>query len=247
MKGAASSTGNRQKNPEMHLNAWHRLFRVVNIPTVPGDVFAGAAAVHAACSAGAFACAALASIAIYMAGLADNDIVGAPTDAARPIPDGEISMRAARIARALCLAAAAAFAMAGGFGILWWACAAALVAACAVYNRTKAWGVMGLCRGLDVALGASLATTGEAWFARPGALCAVAAMTLYVAALTKYSEGEDADPRKRRRVGLLVGAIVFVQLAIQLPFFEPAMLASGAAMTALTLLARRAFPRVAAS
>ena len=80
------------------LHNWLKFFRVVNLPTVPGDVLVGAAAatwcVRASLSAQELASVALAvaaSCCIYMFGLADNDIVGAATDKDRPIPDGEIS------------------------------------------------------------------------------------------------------------------------------------------------------------
>ena len=106
------------------MKAWLRLFRVVNLPTVPGDVLVGAAALVGSCSSGVCTTAvssslarvwwaAAASVFLYAFGLADNDIVGAKTDRNRPIPDGEISLGAARIARALCLCAALVIASIG--------------------------------------------------------------------------------------------------------------------------------------
>ena len=87
------------------MKAWLRFFRAVNLPTVPGDVWVGAVAAwfgaDIICDYGApLFNATIAGILLYMFGLADNDIVGATTDKGRPIPGGQISMRAARIARA---------------------------------------------------------------------------------------------------------------------------------------------------
>ena len=79
--------------------AWLRLFRVVNLPTVPGDVFVGAALMSFFSwrAMSGLAAAACASVFLYMFGLADNDIVGAKGDSGRPIPDGEITLGAARL------------------------------------------------------------------------------------------------------------------------------------------------------
>jgi hypothetical protein len=95
---------------------WLLFFRLPNLPTAPGDALAGAAFLAAAfpemfhdCAPRALAAAAAAQ-GLYLFGLADNDVAGAPDDARRaphrPIPSGAISMRAARIARAVCLALA---------------------------------------------------------------------------------------------------------------------------------------------
>ena len=90
----------------MKLLPWFRFFRLPNLPTAPGDALAGAAVglmwaaggdVRRALAAGG------AAFFLYLYGLADNDVVGAAADARtapdRPIPRGEISLRAARVAR----------------------------------------------------------------------------------------------------------------------------------------------------
>ena len=79
----------------MAVSSWLRFFRVVNLPTVPGDVLVGAAAalcwggcgVASAHAVERMALAAVSSCFFYLFGLADNDIVGAATDSGRPIPD----------------------------------------------------------------------------------------------------------------------------------------------------------------
>ena len=230
---------------------WLRLFRAVNLPTVPGDVFVGAAAV--ACGGGLRPVwwAAGASVLIYMFGLVQNDIMGAKTDRGRPIADGEISLDAAYAAAAVCLAGAAACAYAGGlFGGGWWRVAILLVASITLYNRFKAWWMMGVCRALNVYAGA--AAVGGA------NLCAdmlAVLWWLYISLVTLYSEGEETDPSKKRRVGMLIGAIVHLQLvaliALNLvhrwPAHMRALLVAGAVMLVALRAAKRLMPKVSAS
>ena len=150
------------------MKAWLRLFRVVNLPTVPGDVLVGAAAALTVGRHSEFSgldyvwCARLlapvwwaagASVLLYMFGLVQNDIMGAKTDKDRPIPNGEISMDSAWAAATVCIAAAFGCAYIGGLfdgdwtgRFCWPWCAIALVVAITVYNRSKAWWMMGFCR-----------------------------------------------------------------------------------------------------
>lgn len=240
----------------VEVKSWAKLFRVVNIPTVPGDVLAGAAVFVASGAATAplttaFAASA-ASVFIYMFGLADNDIVGAATDAGRPIPDGEISLRAARIAAFACLGCAAASGWMAHLPAPWWIVAAVLTACVAIYNRTKWWWAMGLCRGLNVICGGA-AIAGAA-FCHSGELrprlflLAVAAVwTLYIAGVTKYSEGEEGDPAKKRRVGMLIGALIYLQLTALLIFPVKAFLIAGATLLVLLRIVKHTFPKVSAS
>ncbi len=202
------------------LKAWLRLFRAVNLPTVPGDVFAGAVAVGlwgaplSVSNVFPVFAAAGASVLIYMYGLADNDIVGAHTDVGRPIPQGRISMQAARIARALCLFGAIGVGLAAGLQPRWWGGALALLLAIVLYNRTKSAALMGLCRGLDVFCGGLASFSACPWPAFWGVVVIGSLWTFYVFGVTKYSEGEEADPVRRRRVGLLIGALVYLQFAV---------------------------------
>ena len=179
-----------------------------------------------------------------MFGLADNDIVGATSDTGRPIPDGDVSMRAAKVARFACLALGLLAVPVHGV-----VAALSLVAVIVAYNRTKRPLLMGLCRGLNVVLGVPAAIP-------PIAACAVSAAVAawagYIAAVTQYSKGEEHDPAKRRRVGLLVGGIVYLQLAALgacaltshglWPF-----LAAGIALLVVHKVFLRLFPNVSAS
>ena len=179
-------------------NRWLRLFRVQNLVTVPGDVLVGAAACGALTTARAPQLALLcaASVLMYMYGLVDNDIVGAPTDPkTRPLAAGELSIGAARVARTicLCLAVLALYFGRGQFLVL-----VALTIAIQIYNRTKNPLLMGATRGLNVLMG------GLAWL--PAAI-----WVAYVAGITKYSERETFDPTNEKKVALLVYGLVGLQ------------------------------------
>ena len=239
--------------------AWLRLFRVVNLPTVPGDVLVGAASVlcwgaDAAISsryAQVIAAASLASVFLYMFGLVDNDIVGAKGDRGRPIPDGEISIGAARIARGLCLFAALIVGAAANLQSDWWIASFLLAMSVVVYNRTKLSLFMGLCRGLNVLSGAVVVGMCGIELAAL-ALVAPLVWTLYITAVTWYSNGEENDPDKKRRVGLLVGGIVYLQLAALIYLTMKGasvmpLLVTGAVLLVLLRLMRRVLPLVSAS
>lgn len=188
----------------MH-KAWIQLLRLPNLPTVPGDVIAGAT-IAALARGGAnpsmaqtpqllAACAA--SVALYAGGLIDNDLVDAARDAtdapSRPIPSGAVSATAARRLRAGCFIFAFACGAIAGLSHAWFACAALLCATIFTYNRAKrrfrlvAAPLMGACRGLNV-LCAILIDGCSALTA--GALPVLAGWTLYVAGVTKLAENE---------------------------------------------------------
>lgn len=192
----------------MKIEPWLRFFRLPNLPTAPGDALAGAAVVlalaggdlrRAVASGGA-------ALFLYMYGLADNDIVGADADASgapeRPIPRGEISLRAARAVRSACLFAALLLGALFNLPPAWWLVATVLTGTICLYNRVKGAWLMGLCRGLSVLCGAAAALPpGGAWTPALGAVGAVAlGWVFYIAAVTKLSEGED-----RAREGLGAG------------------------------------------
>ena len=247
----------RPQPKRVPLEAWLRFLRVVNLPTVPGDVFSGAAVACAFCprvhgdALAVILPTALASVLLYMFGLADNDIVGAGTDTDRPIPQGLISLRAARLARSLCLLVAAGIGLAAKLPAAWWLSAFGLAVVVVLYNRTKNAVLMGLCRGLDVVCGA----TALAAIWSPASIAAVAAAALvwtaYIGAVTKYSEGEQTDPDRKRRVGILIGALVWLQLAVvavfACVFHTYSLLAAQLAMLAALLLLKRLLPFVSAS
>lgn len=235
---------------------WLRFFRAVNLPTVPGDVLVGASALcafgAAPLEATAIVAVCVASVALYMFGLADNDIVGAASDSWRPLSDGSITMPAARVARGLCLAVALVTALAAGLPAPWWTVAFILAVSIVVYNRTKWFWLMGMCRGLNVVCGGA-AVCGAAFCKTPDCsgmawLLAFAAIwTLYVAAVTKYSEGEELDSAKKRRVGFLIGGIVYLQLVALLVCMVRPLLVAGAVLLIALRVAKRHMTGVCAS
>ena len=244
------------------IRQWLKFFRVVNLPTVPGDVWVGAVAVwFGAGMIVDYGCtlynATIAAGFIYLFGLADNDIVGAKTDVGRPIPDGMISLRAAKIARAACLLATVAIAsvpdIVSGLRLpgCWRICAALLLVSIVVYNRRKWWWLMGLCRGLNVLCGgmvalAPLLTYPDGCVNATWLGVAALVWTIYIAAVTKYSEGEEMDAAKKRRVGFLVGGIMYLQI-IALLLFQSGIVVLVAVLLVAMRMMKRLWPEVSAS
>ena len=242
--------------------AWLKLFRVVNLPTVPGDVLVGVALwpCFAGLGLSASRTAALvgASVFLYLFGLVDNDIVGAKTDRGRPIPNGEISLGVACLARFLCLAAAIGVALGFRLPGLWWPMAFSLLVSVVLYNRTKWSFLMGVCRALNLGCGVVAANTvysmDAALLLEPAAVACVIWLA-YIWAVTWYSTGEENDPEKKRRVGALVGGIVYLQLTallvLSLMFPQVAamrpLLIAGAVMLILLRLFKTLLPKVSAS
>lgn len=228
---------------------------MVNLPTLPGDVAVGAAVMLHGNGQSipwlTVSAAGIASIALYMFGLADNDIVGAPSDRGRPIPSGEISLRAAAVARGLCIFAAMIIGAVANLPPSWWMTVFALFVAVVAYNRTKWCWLMGICRGLNVIGGAAALMAGGlgalsmadgAWLA---AIFAV--WTIYFAIVTLYSEGEELDAEKKRYVGSMVGAVVYLQIMALIGFMVVPLLAVGGVMLIALRLAKRSFKEVSAS
>lgn len=210
-------------------SVWFRFFRVRNLMTVPGDALVGAAAVLAFSHECISACwlkiavACVVGVLLYMFGLADNDIVGAKTDPkTRPLANGEMSMKAAKVARALCLVAVALVGFAAGMPWPWWATAGLLVLAIVIYNRTKWCLMMGACRGLDVLCGAAAVFVPAREGAMNGLVAAIIAglvWTAYIAGVTKFSEREVFDPTNDHKVALLVYGLMGLQAVALVVFF----------------------------
>ena len=74
----------------------------------------------------------------------------------------------------------------------------------------------------------------------------VAVWTVYFAAVTKYSEGEEMDEAKRRRVGFLVGAIIYLQILALLVFQSGIVVLLAVALLVMRLM-KWFLPEVSAS
>ena len=70
--------------------------------------------------------------------------------------------------------------------------------------------------------------------------------TVYIAAVTKYSEGEEMDATKKRRVGLLIGAIIYLQIIALLLFQSGVVVLLAVALVVMRLM-KRLLPEVSAS
>lgn len=150
--------------------AWLQLVRAPNLLTVPGDPMAGACLAGALGTTGSVQrvlVAIVSSLAVYAAGLVDNDLVDLAEDRSarpeRPLASGAITEKQARRGRVLLFTVP--FLMAGVFRMpfAWLTVQALLVLACLSYNRLKrrfsSLGalLMGGCRGLNMLSGVVLA------------------------------------------------------------------------------------------
>lgn len=224
------------------ISPWLRFFRLPNLPTAPGDALAGAAFMLPAGDATlvrAFAAAAGALL-MYMYGLAVNDDIGAREDAenapGRPIPSGEISIRAARIAGCVCLIAAywvpeliMRFADDGGEMPFTWSIA--MVALCGLviaYNYQKSAWLLGVCRAASVLCGGIAVWlpdrspyTGRLFPENSWLLVSLILLAfgwgLYVAAVAKLSEGKDRLSEGLGNRRFLLGLAAFTPLLAFVP------------------------------
>ena len=183
--------------------AWLQLVRVPNLLTVPGDVAAGAclaASAGSGLSPVSVLMAMIASVAVYAAGLVDNDLVDEAEDRAdrpgRPLACGAVSRRAARVARLLLFLVPYVCLLTGRLSLWWAGVHLCLLAACLGYNRVKAvhpvlaTGLMGGCRALNLLSGVVVV-----W--RPGEeasplwiLIVAVIWGLYVTGITLFAAGE---------------------------------------------------------
>lgn len=202
--------------------AWLEVLRVPNLPTVPGDPLVGAllAMADRGWNEPLPWAAAGASLCLYAAGLIDNDLADLDEDRrdrpGRPLPSGAVSARHASAARLALLLAGLALAavcspqallVAGGIG-------AAVLAYNRGLKRVPFLGplTMGACRGLSVLLGAVAVAPPAADASRTWS--GVAALTIYIAAVTQMARGETGIPGRARRIGVLIGLLPLLQAAL---------------------------------
>lgn len=203
--------------PRSRLSAWLQLLRVPNFATVPGDVVAGFLLANGAAAAPGrnLAAAAAASLCLYAAGLVLNDLSDLETDAKerpnRPLPSGRVGRTAAWAATALFFACGLLLCLAAGPSVF--QCGLLLALLIVIYNqhakKSAAAGplVMGLCRGFNLLLGASLVHV----FPLRVWICA-AIEALYIARVTSMSRQETQGGRiTPKTIGALISLLVPLQ------------------------------------
>ncbi len=181
-----------------------RLIRVPNLFTVPGDSIAGFVVCSDGCIDSVMIGAVLISMCLYTAGIIINDCFGIEDDARerpdRPLVSGDISPAAAITVSILLLIVG--LCGAALFSMQMFAIAALLTVLIIAYNRFAKEVfllgpiTMGMCRGLNVLLGAAAA--GTCVVPSRGILIPVSGITLYITAVTVVSRKEGA----KRKSGL---------------------------------------------
>jgi 4-hydroxybenzoate polyprenyltransferase len=188
-------------------HAWLALLRVPNLFTVPGDVVAGFLLARPFAGAAEWSSLALlvaASLCLYSAGLILNDWWDVEEDKAerpgRPLASGQIAPSTALAVSIILILLALGLAAVVGTGAL--VVAATLAALVLFYNGVArrvpmlapvlAPVTMGLCRGANLLLGASLIFPGIP----VAAMTAAGILTLYIIALTVAASREtEGSPR----------------------------------------------------
>ncbi|MBU4461217.1 MAG: UbiA family prenyltransferase [Verrucomicrobia bacterium] len=200
------------------------LVRIPNLFTVPGDPLAGAllAMADRGWNEPLPWAAAGASLCLYAAGLIDNDLADLDEDRrdrpGRPLPSGAVASHHASAARLALLLVGLALAAVCNLQSLLVACAiaATVLAYNRVLKRVPILGplAMGACRGLSVLLGAVAVAPLAADASWTGS--GVAALTIYVAAVTQMARGETRIPGRERTIGVLIGLLPLLQAALAL-------------------------------
>ncbi|MBI5843945.1 MAG: UbiA family prenyltransferase [Deltaproteobacteria bacterium] len=209
--------------------AWMQLLRLPNLLTVPGDAIAGFAAASTLTGAtldSGLALAIGAGLCLYMFGLVTNDVLDLAEDQrdrpSRPLPSGLVPVtHAYAAAAALGLSGVVLAFFAGplaGYTALALSCAVVLYNA--LFKNIPVAGplVMGLCRGLNVMLGAA-ATLPDSAFSTPVLLSALL-VSCYIAALTAIA-ARETEAFRGRMIRFLPVCAAALGLAAIWSFLQP--------------------------
>jgi 4-hydroxybenzoate polyprenyltransferase len=203
----------------MRLKPYFQLVRLPNVFTAAADSLAGWLLVRGTLAEpGRWLRLAAASMAIYAAGIALNDLFDYEVDLqerpTRPLPSGRVSRRFAAILGAVLLAVGFVLAASCGQGPA--ITAAALIACVLAYDlglKRTVLGpeLMGACRGLNVALGLSVAPN----WGGPTAWLVAGALAIYVVGITWISRSETESGRAGLATfGLLLQDVGFAALLV---------------------------------
>lgn len=215
------NTPKRQKKAQTNRaswQSWFELFRLPNLFTVPGDILVGW--MLAGQQGGFPLLAILSSLGFYSAGLLLNDVADAKIDAkerpSRPIPSKRLSRG--------CVLRVSILLLLGAFLLAWPASTVALtlIALILFYNfvakHIAGLGVvvMGLCRGTNILLGASIASQGDITI-RPLHLLAFLFFTLYIIGVSIVARNE-AQPSAKVRKSLRALPLYFTLALLPITF-----------------------------
>lgn len=203
---------------------WARLVRLPNVFTVLADVSAAFLLVsHSAAPSGRFICVLLAGVCLYWAGMILNDVFDIDVDRRerplRPLPDGRISLSAARTTGWGLLFVGVVLAALSGYlpgedvvltwrgGLIGILLGVMIVLYDGPLKRTPlAPLAMGLCRMLSFLLGASPALAGPLpqYLFEPHVLAAAAGFGIYIMGVTWMARHETGVTSKLTLVGSLI-------------------------------------------
>lgn len=189
------------------LKAWLQLLRVPNLFTVPGDPLAGLCLAAVSLGTGfSVSCAALVAVLLvsllsYSSGLLQNDYFDLEEDRenrpSRPLPSNKAKPGTVIVVAVLFVVAALTLAFSLGYSTLVPAIALTITVTAYDYRgkRIPVIGpvLMGLCRGLDILLGASL--FGWAGLSAPAVLISALLITVYIAFVTHIAARETEGYR----------------------------------------------------
>ena len=198
------------------MKSWLQLFRAPNLFTVPGDPLAGflLASAGAARIDPALLPVILASLLFYGFGLLLNDLMDLCEDRlerpARPLPSGAVNPRA--VWSAAILLPLLGLAVCALIGQRTLCIGGGIVAAVIAYNcglkKIPVIGAMnmGLCRGLNLLLGATLAQS-----ISTAALAGASFNIIYITGVTLLARSETSNPAVPPLIGTLIRALILIQ------------------------------------
>jgi 4-hydroxybenzoate polyprenyltransferase len=201
------------------MKTWLQLFRAPNLFTVPGDPLAGflLASAGATGITTAILPVILASLSLYGFGLLLNDLMDFNEDRlerpGRPLPGGAVEKRTVWVvAILLVILGLATCASIGTRTVL---CGGSIATAVAAYDcGLKKVPVisalnMGLCRGLNLLLGATLAHS-----ISPAALGGGFLIGVYITGVTLLARSETRNPAIPPLIGKLIRGLILVQAGL---------------------------------
>lgn len=213
--------------------AYLQLIRLPTVFTAMADIFLGFLLTHDGITPEnrpQFAWLLAASSCLYLAGMVFNDVFDVKQDAierpTRPIPSGRVSRTSAVVLGGLLIliAVIAANRVSEWSYYVSFALIVAILAYDAFLNRTPLGPLgMGLCRFLNVMLGASLIEPHGNLWANPQLMCA-AGLGTYIVGVTWFARTEAKESSRLQLTGALLVSMAGIGLLAGLARYQPAAL-----------------------